>query len=95
MSLFDVSIDIYPSGLPFGMSPDDAVARVKAAVAAMPGAGWISVEWHIGPQPFGPHVCIHEGTEIALNNAARHRLSRLVKEVVTQILSPGPTLYAR
>ena len=42
---FDVSIDITEAILPPGSTiPPDAAERVGAAVRALPGAGWVSVE---------------------------------------------------
>ncbi len=43
---FDAVITLGPQHLPPGMSPARAVAAVRQAVQAMPGAGWISVEHH-------------------------------------------------
>jgi len=43
---FDAVITLGPQHLPPGISPARAVAAVRQAVQAMPGAGWISVEHH-------------------------------------------------
>ncbi len=43
---FDALIDLNPGDLPSGLSREAAVAVVVAAVGALPGAGWISVEVH-------------------------------------------------
>ena len=42
---FDVSVDLVAGHLPQGLAPTDAVRRVRAAVEALPGAMWVSVEW--------------------------------------------------
>lgn len=41
---FDASLDITDAKMPTGFSDSDAAAveRVRAAVAALPGAGWVS-----------------------------------------------------
>ena len=45
MPPFDACIDLTTRTVPAGMAPPDAVARVRSAVEALPGAGWISIEW--------------------------------------------------
>ncbi len=42
---FDASIDLVASQVPDWLPPEDAVRRVREAVEALPGAGWVSVEW--------------------------------------------------
>jgi hypothetical protein len=43
---WDASIDIVAAHLePGADGPGDAVARVRAAVESLPGAGWVSVAW--------------------------------------------------
>jgi hypothetical protein len=42
---FDASIDLVAHQLPEGLPPPEATRRARAAVEALPGAGWISVEW--------------------------------------------------
>jgi DNA repair protein RadC len=43
---FDAVISVGPYNLPPGLSPNRAIAAIRQAVQAMPGAGWISVEHH-------------------------------------------------
>jgi DNA repair protein RadC len=43
---FDAVISVGPYNLPQGLSPNRAIAVIRQAVQAMPGAGWISVEHH-------------------------------------------------
>ncbi len=40
---FDAIVDVTDAFLPRGMRAEDAVARVREAIAAMPGAGWVDV----------------------------------------------------
>jgi hypothetical protein len=42
---FDASIDLVADHLPKGLSSNEAVQRAREAVEALPGAGWISVEY--------------------------------------------------
>ena len=46
MPPFDACIDLTVRTVPEAIAPGDAVERVRSAVEALPGAGWISVEWH-------------------------------------------------
>lgn len=50
---FDALIALAPDMLPPGVSRADAVRAVRAAVQAMPGAGWIGVEYHGVPSGLG------------------------------------------
>ncbi len=45
MPPFDACLDLTVRMLPGGVAPDAAVGRVRTAVEALPGAGWVSVEW--------------------------------------------------
>jgi hypothetical protein len=42
---FDASIDLFADHLPDGLSSKEGVERAREAVEALPGAGWISVEY--------------------------------------------------
>lgn len=53
---FDALIDLNPGDLPAGLSREAAVAVVVAAVGALPGAGWISVEVHPRDIPVAARV---------------------------------------
>jgi len=53
---FDALIDLNPGDLPDGLSREAAVAVVVAAVGALPGAGWISVEVHPRDMPIAARV---------------------------------------
>lgn len=50
---FDALIALAPDMLPPGSSRADAVRAVRAAVQAMPGAGWVGVEYHGVPSGLG------------------------------------------
>jgi hypothetical protein len=45
MQPFDASVDLTVHTVPGHLDPSQAVARVRAAVESLPGAGWVSVEW--------------------------------------------------
>ena len=45
MPPFDVCLDLTVRTVPEGMAPQIAVERVRSAIEALPGAGWVSVEW--------------------------------------------------
>ena len=49
---FDASIDLTDQAIPAGMAPTEAVGRVLRAVGAIPGAGWVSVDY-AGKAPAG------------------------------------------
>ena len=53
---FDALIDLSPGDLPPGLSHEAAIAAVVAAVGALPGAGWISVEVHPRSAPVAARV---------------------------------------
>lgn len=42
---FDASIDLVADHLPEGLPSRDGVQRAREAVEALPGAGWISIEY--------------------------------------------------
>lgn len=42
---FDATVDIPESFMPPGMRPYEAVYRGREALEAMPGAGWVSVDY--------------------------------------------------
>lgn len=42
---FDVSIDLVAALIPDGCPPREGVRLAREAVEALPGAGWVSVEW--------------------------------------------------
>ena len=42
---FDACIDLTGHNTPAGIAGEEAVRRVRAAVEALPGAAWVSVEW--------------------------------------------------
>ena len=57
---FDASIDLVDSMMPAGMPPLEAISRVRKAVQAMLGAGWISVDY-AGLSPSAlPWVLLYE-----------------------------------
>jgi hypothetical protein len=51
---FDASLDLRADLVPDNLTPREAVELVRAAVEALPGAGWISVAWcgHCPPVPW-------------------------------------------
>jgi hypothetical protein len=42
---FDASIDLTDRLVPPGADPYAAISRVRTAVEALPGSGWVSMEW--------------------------------------------------
>ena len=50
---FDALVALAPDMLPPGASRAEAVRAVRAAVQAMPGAGWVGVEYHGVPSGLG------------------------------------------
>lgn len=45
MARFDAAIDLTSDRIPPNMPPEEAIERVRHAVQALHGAGWISVGW--------------------------------------------------
>ncbi len=57
---FDASNDLLDDTVPAGMSPPEAVQRVKAAVQALPVAGWTSVDYTGLVPPGLPWLRVYE-----------------------------------
>lgn len=92
MPLFDASIDLTFVGCSAGGATAQAVEAVRAAVERMPGAGWISVEYHATAA--GPPIVvrIYDAGEISMDNTARARLARLVQITARNAMFPSLTL---
>ncbi len=82
---FDALIDLNPGDLPAGLSRDAAVAVVVAAVGALPGAGWISVEVHPRDMPVAARV-FPAGTSTPQTGEAWVALQMQVHGVTAQCL---------
>jgi hypothetical protein len=85
---FDASIDLVAGHLPEGLPPQEGVRRARGAVEAVPGAGWVSVEWcgHIPAVKWIRLYKIHT-SRIQVCVFDGHRLVRRPKEskALTQV----------
>lgn len=82
---FDALIDLNPGDLPAGLSREAAVAVVVAAVGALPGAGWISVEVHPRDAPVAARV-FPAGTSTPQTGEAWMALQVQVRVIAEQSL---------
>ena len=84
---FDASIDLVDSLVPVGMPPLEAMSRVRKAVMAIPGAGWISVDY-AGLSPSAlPRVMLYEpGRAMPRADGPWEGQSGVVMAVVRQAL---------
>ena len=77
------------------MPPDQAVAQVRKALAAQPGAGVVVVRWRLEGPMNGLHIQVDQGTSMTLGDSARQRLSTIVEQVIRQTLYPRPQLVPK
>lgn len=60
---FDCSIDLTMHTVPSTVPPDQAIRRVRKAIEALPGAGWISVTWCGDAPPELPWLRLYQPGE--------------------------------
>ena len=93
MPAFDVSIDLTTDAIPPGLAPPVAVERVRAAVAAIPGAGFVSVAWCSGTAPRDAWVRgSQSGRSHAFDGAMGDRLAGWVRTEARRALFPALAL---
>lgn len=92
-------ISVGPYNLPPGVPPGRAVLDIRGALAALPGAGWISVEHHPGPctgpaihvTPAIPGLPPHAANEAQLRvEAAVARVLAHLQRQTTPLPNPTP-----
>ena len=80
---FDVTIDLTDDIVPPGVRPHQAVHRVRAAVEAMPGAGWVSVDYFGLIPPGLPWIVLYEaGCVLTLEPALTGDLAARIEATV-------------
>ena len=90
MVQFDTSVDLTEHNIPPGMAPAVAVERVREAVGAMTGAGWVSVEWCGGAPAEASWVRVFKrGVAELLPPPVGDAVAALVKAAVRKALFPG------
>ena len=93
MPAFDISINLTAEAIPPGLPPLVAVERVREAVKAIAGAGYVDVEWCGGARPSGAAVRVYQpGQAHPLGGASAERLGRWIRNEVRRALFPGPAL---
>jgi hypothetical protein len=86
--LFDATIDLTLSMVPDHLTPREAVSLVRRAVAAMPGASWVSVDYAGDVSASVPWLTLYQpDTASLLNEAVASPLFGFVKSVVEGALS--------
>ena len=92
MPLFDVSIDLSPATVPPGLPPAVAVERVREAVRAIPGAGWVFVQ-----EPANRLLLrvTRAGSCWRLEGPLASRVAAEVRAEVRRALFPRPVLVHR
>lgn len=87
MTEFDTSIDLTTAILPKGIQPDVAVQRVSDAVADLPGARWVSVEW-CGDVPASlPWVTVYEpGNAVPMIGGTFAAVAARIEQTVRRVL---------
>lgn len=86
---FDAVISVGPYNLPPGLAPGRAVAAIRQAVQAMPGAGWVSVEHHPVGGGDGAVEVFPSGTSRPSDEALRLQVEAVVLAAVNA-LPPHP-----
>ena len=86
---FDAVISVGPYNLPPGIAPSRAVAAIRQAVQAMPGACWISVEHHGAGSGDGAVEVFPAGTSRPSDDTLRRRVEAAVLAAV-DALAPQP-----
>ena len=93
MPAFDISIDLTTDAIPPGLAPPLAVERVRKAVEAIAGAGYVDVEWFGSSPPSDATVRVYKlGQAHPLKGVLGERLSRWIRDEVRRALFPGPAL---
>ena len=96
MTAFDVSIDLTTDAIPPGLPPLVAVERVREAVKAIAGAGYVDVEWRGGSPPSDAAVRVYQpGQAHPLAGALGERLGRWIRDEVRRALFPSPAAVKR
>ena len=91
-SEFDCSVDltVHHANLA-GLDRDDMVVRVREAVAALPGANWISVAWCGAPPPTAPWLRLYRpGNCHEQAGDGWDELAATVRQTLHRALSNGP-----
>ena len=90
MLQFDASIDLTEHNTPPGMAPAIAVERVREAVGAMTGAGWVSVGWCGGAPAAASWVRVFkQGVAEPLPGPAGEAVAVLLRSTVRKALFTG------
>ena len=93
MPAFDVSIDLSADSIPPGLPPLVAVERVREAVKAIAGAGYVDVEWCGATPPSDAALRVYQpGQAHPLSGPLGERLGRWIRDEVRRALFPGPAL---
>ncbi len=93
MLQFDASVDLTEHNIPPGMPPAVAVERARAALGALTGAGWVSVEWCGGAPAEASWVRIFKrGAAEPLPGPAGEAVAALLKMTVRKALFSGLTV---
>ena len=87
MTAFDASIDLTIHTVPPGTQPSVAVERVRDAVADLPGARWVSVEW-CGDAPASlPWIAVYEpGNAVPMTGGAFAAVAMRIEQTVRRVL---------
>ena len=89
----DVAIYLTIDAVPPGLAPPLAVERVRGAVKAIPGIGYVEVAWCGLWPPSDDVVHVYRpGHSHPLGGALGERLGRWIKEEVRRALFPGLAL---
>ena len=90
MLQFDASVDLTERNIPPGMPPAIAVERVREAIGAMTGAGWVSIEWCGGaPAEASCLRVFKRGAAEPLPGLAGDAVAALLRMTVRKALFPG------
>jgi DNA repair protein RadC len=90
---FDVLVALGPYNLPAGVHPADAIRPVKAAVQAIDGVGWVSVENHsVGAKDTNAWLEVFPapGNRVARDDAALTAIRQRTEAVVVETLGALP-----